>query len=209
MGEDMEESIEVIKNRIKSKRHFDFRKKPLKKTYISNLFSRVLIAIILLLISVIFINLSNENLLMYKKYVFTDSLKFSKINAWYNKTFGESALFKGVVAEKTTAVFNEKLVYTSASMFYDGASLVVGENYLVPTKASGIVVFMGDKDNFGSTIIIQGIDGIDYWYGNIKNSNVKMYEYVESGSLLGETMTEELYMAFVKDGVFLNYEDYI
>lgn len=205
----MEESIEAIKNRIKNKRHLDFSKAPLKSTYISNLFSRVLVAIILLLLSVIFTNLSNDNLLLYKKYVLTDTLEFGSLNAWYTKTFGESALFKGVVADKSLAVFNEKLAYKSSSMFYDGVSLVVGTSYLTPTIESGIVVFMGEKDNFGETIIIQGVDGIDYWYGNIKNSNVKMYEYVEAGSLLGETITEELYMAFVKDGVFLNYEEHI
>ena len=61
------------------------------------------------------------------------------------------------------------------------------------------------KDN---TVIIQRIDGVDEWYGNVENVNVKLYDYVKKGSLLGEA-NNNLYLVYKKDGNTLNYEDYL
>ena len=36
-----------------------------------------------------------------------------------------------------------------------------------------------------------------------------MYDYIEEGTLLGETKDNYLYMVFAKEGKFLNYKDYI
>ena len=51
-------------------------------------------------------------------------------------------------------------------------------------------------------------NGVEVWYGNIDNENVKMYDYISKGSLIGET-NENLYLVFMKDGKILDYEDYI
>ncbi len=72
------------------------------------------------------------------------------------------------------------------------------KNYLVPALNSGIVVFLGDKEDYGNTVIIQQTDGTDVWYGNVDNASVKMYDYVESGSLIGEVTDEKLYLLFKK-----------
>ena len=82
-------------------------------------------------------------------------------------------------------------------------------NYLVPVLESGIVLFIGEKENYGNVIIIEGVDGVDIWYGNMKTTSVKLYDYVESGDLLGETLNDNLYLVYSKDGKFLNYEDYL
>ena len=74
---------------------------------------------------------------------------------------------------------------------------------------SGIVVFIGKKDEYGDTIIIQQIDGIDVWYGNVTNSNIKIYDYVEKGQLLGEVVDNKLYLVFQKKGEYLNYKEYL
>ena len=44
-------------------------------------------------------------------------------------------------------VFNEKLTYEKANVYKDGVELKVDSNYLVPNLESGIVVFMGDKED--------------------------------------------------------------
>lgn len=49
----------------------------------------------------------------------------------------------------------------------------VSNNYLVPTLESGIVVFMGEKEGYGKTIIIEQINGIDVWYSNIEGKILK------------------------------------
>ena len=62
--------------------------------------------------------------------------------------------------------------------YYDGYKLIVNNKYLVPIIESGIVVFIGDIDNYGYTIIIEGIDGVDIWYANVENTSLKVYDYV-------------------------------
>lgn len=179
------------------------------KNYLKNLFSRVLISIIVVLVSLIYINQSDKNLLLYKKYILTDSLPFNKIENYLKKITGNNDILKGTIKDNTQSVFNEKLEYKNISKFYDGCALEVPKNYLIPIIDSGIVVFVGEKDNYGKTIIVQGSNGVDIWYGNVTNENVKIYEYVEKGNLLGETSSEELYLVFMKDGKYLNYEEYI
>ena len=71
-----------------------------------------------------------------------------------------------------------------------------------------MVLFIGDKDNYGKTIIIEDLNGIYYWYGNISTTSLKLYDYVEEGSFICEA-DKTLYMVFSKDYKYLNYEDYI
>jgi len=85
----------------------------------------------------------------------------------------------------------------------------VDTNYLVPVIESGLVVFIGEKENYGNVIIIQGMDGVDIWYGNMSTTSVKLYDYIESGDLLGETLTNNLYLVYSKDGNYLDYEEYL
>ena len=155
-----------------------------KKKYLKLLLIRVLVSIILFLALSIFVNYSSKNLLLFKNNVYDKSFKFSKINKLYNTYFG-----KPVISQDKTIIASKEINYTSANSFKDGAVLN-GVDTIYPYK-SGIVVFVGDKDDYGSTVIIEGMDGIDYWYGNITDKDNK------------------LYVVFMKDNKVLSYEDYI
>lgn len=204
MGENMDNDLERIRKKFKlSNENLS------KNKYLKNLFSRVLLSVIFLLVSVIYIKYSNNNLISYKKVFLERSLPFTKIENTLSKVFGENKILKKVVNEGVTPVFNETLSYTNKTKYYDGVNLEVTKNYLVPLLESGLVVFIGEKENYGHTIIIQGVDGKDIWYGNIENLNVSLYEYVEKGNLLGETKTKDLYLVFQKDGKYLAYDDYV
>ena len=106
-------------------------------------------------------------------------------------------------------MFNEKLDYEKANIYKDGVELTVSNNYLVPNLESGIVVFVGDKEGYGRTVIIEQINGVDVWYSNIKEKDIKLYDYVEKGKLIGEVANNKLYMVFQKEGKYLNYKEYI
>ena len=45
------------------------------------------------------------------------------------------------------------------------------------------------------------------WYSNV-NSSLKLYDYIEKGSLIGESLNNNIYLVYKKDGKVLNYEDY-
>ena len=68
---------------------------------------------------------------------------------------------------------------------------------------------MGNKEGYGNTIIIEQINGIDVWYSNITTTDIKLYDYIEKGKLIGEVVDQKLYMVFQQDGKILNYKEYI
>mgnify|MGYP004573101929 FL=1 len=184
------------------------KKKLVLKKGIRSFINRLLIVTIIFLSCLILIKSNNSFKNNLIKYVYEDSFKFTKLKAIYEKYFGK-ILSIDKVAPKEEAVFNEKLEYTKANVYNDGAVLTVSDNYMVPTLESGIVVFIGEKEGYGSTVIIEQVDGIDVWYSNIKANNIKMYDYIEKGSLIGEVKGKKLYMVFQKDGAFLDYKKYI
>lgn len=134
---------------------------------------------------------------------------FTKVKELYNKYLGSIIPLDNIIKTPVVPVFNEKLSYLSSSKYMDGVELEVQTNYLVPIIESGIVVYIGDKEKYGNTIIIQGMDGIDIWYGSINTSEVNLYDYVEKGNLLGEVKENKLYLIWTKEGNFLNYEEYL
>lgn len=177
-----------------------------KKTRGTIFFIKLLISIVITLVILILIKSSSSFKNSFYKSVYSDNISFTKLKEVYNKYIGDSNILDKVV--KTETVFNEKLSYKKQEKYQDGVKLEVGSNYLVPIEESGIVVFIGEKEVYGNTVIIQRIDGIDEWYGNIDNVNVKLYDYVKKGSLLGEA-NNNLYLVYKKDGNVLNYEEYL
>lgn len=163
----------------------------------------------ILIVAILFLSLSigckSNNGLKEKihDYMYTEDISFTKIKKIYNKYLGGVLPLKET--DSTASVFDEKLEYISSSVYYDGAKLTVKDNYLVPVIREGMVVFIGEKENYGNTVIIEDLDGFEIWYGNIANTNLKLYDYVEKGTPLGE-VNKELYLVYSKDENFLNYE---
>ena len=179
----------------------------MKKNNIGTIFFiKLLISIVITLVILILIKSSSNFKNNFYKHIYSNNISFTKLKGVYNKYIGDFNIFDNVV--KIETVFNEKLMYNSSEKYLDGVKLSIDSNYLVPINESGIVVFIGEKENYGNTVIIQRIDGIDEWYGNIKNVNVKLYDYVSEGELLGEA-SNNLYLVYKKDGNILNYEEYL
>lgn len=194
----MDEYISDAKKR-RNKKSFNVNKKSIK-----NFISKFLLAIIFFLSSIIFTNINDKNLLLYKEYVLTESLPFTKIKGWYEELFGE-VLPKD---DSNKMVIKGHLVYKNIENYKDGEVLTLTTNTLINSLQSGIVVYCGEKDDYKNTVIIQGIDGVDIWYGNLTNVSVKLYDYVEKDKLIGETNSDLLYLVIKKDNNFLKYEDY-
>ena len=209
----MDEIEQIIrKNKLKRERYVDssdikVKKEELPKNlkYVKGLISRVLVAVIFVLGSIIFTNVSDENKELYQKYVLEDSLEFTKINELYKSVFGKVDVTDN--SDKDEVVFGS-ITYTNVEPFKNGVKLTVGMNEVVNVITSGIVVFIGKKDDLGNTIIIQGNDGVDIWYSNITDSDIKVYDYVGAGSILGTSNGEDIYLTISKDGEFMSYEEY-
>ncbi len=205
----MDEELKRFKNKKKNSQKNTFK----INNQQSNIFLKIIVKIILVttltLITIIVLNKDEKLKTNFYKYVFDTNFSFASVNNFYQKNFGSAIPFNELIKEPTVTVFNEELKYEKASLYKDGVTLSVTDDYLVPIMTSGMVVFIGEKEDYGNTVIIQGMDGIDKWYGNIKNINVNLYDYVKEGELLGEVTDNKLYMVFKKEGNVLNYEDYI
>lgn len=177
-----------------------------EKKYIKSLFTRVLISIILFLITSIFINYSDKNLLFYKQNFYNRSFNFSALNKLYEKYFG------GILPFKNN--YNEQMVmgeinYNNNEAYENGVKVFVQDGENIKSFKSGIVIYVGLKENFNQTVIIQGSDGIDYWYGNLDDINVTLYDYVEEGYILGNPLDGVLYLKFIQNGEHLDYKEFI
>ena len=180
-----------------------------KRAPIKSFFIKLMASTVILLV-VLIISKSNPKFKSFiKDKVFNENFSFATINKWYKEKFGDILPVDNLIKENEISVFNEELTYEKAISYKDGAKLQVSNNYLVPAIQSGVVVFIGEKEDYGNVIIVQQVDGIDVWYGNINIKDVKMYDYIEKGSLIGEAKDSSIFIVFQKNEKFLDYKDYI
>lgn len=144
-----------------------------------------------------------------EKKIYQEYLDFSKVRLFYDKYMGgifpiENSFNNGVIS-----VFDEKLVYKNYIDYKDGGSLEVDYNYLVPSINNGLVVYVGEKEGYGNVVIIEGDNELDIWYGNLCNTVVSLYDFVESGSYIGEVCDNKLYLVYTKGNEFLDYKKYL
>ena len=134
-------------------------------------------------------------------------MEFTKINKWYQDKFGK--ILPSVDNESTLVFSDANVTNSKYEKYLDGVKITYDKNNPIAILMGGIVVFIGDKDNYGKTVIIQGNDCINYYYGNITNINVNLYDYLEKDTLIGESLDNYIYLVLEKDGQYLNYEEYI
>ena len=137
--------------------------------------------------------------------ILTKNISFESIKKIYTSYLGTVLPFDKVIT--TTPVFSEKFEYSEINKYKDGISLTVTNNYLVPIQYDGIVVFIGEKEGYGNTVIIES-DNVVMYYSNI-DTLVKLYDEVKKGEYLGETLSNKLYLVFKKDGEVVDYKEFI
>jgi len=184
----------------------DYLKKNNKKKSIIKIFiTKFLVLSLIFLISIICIKKDDNIKTWLDKNVFSKNFSFTQIKNIYTKYLGGILPFDNLMTIEP--VFSEKLEYTSINKYKDGISLTVTNNYLVPIEYSGIVIFVGEKEGYGNTVIIESED-VTIWYCNI-SSDIKLYDEVKKGEYLGETIDNKLYLVFQKEGNIVDYKDYL
>ena len=176
-----------------------------KNNKVFKFFNKLLVCFILFIISLILMKTNPKFKDFISKNLNHNNISFAYLNNLYNKYFG--SVLPSVNVNKTEPVFNEKLEYSSINKYFDGYKLSVSDSYLVPIIESGIVVFNGKMDNYGNVVIIEGKDGVNIWYGNLNNINVKLYDYVNIGEYIGDC-NKELYLVFNKNKDFISFDEY-
>ena len=166
--------------------------------------SKLLLSIIFILTSLIYMNISDDTKSNFEKNVLEDNIDFYDINQVYDKYVGD-----GEKKSDTELTFNDSIIASEVISYGDSYRLNVGNDYLINIMKPGIIVYIGDKEGLGNTVIVQGNDGVDYWYSNIDNLSVNLYDYIEKDILLGVSRTEYVYLTFVRNGEYVDYEEFI
>ena len=202
---DTSKYLDKINNKNNNKKN---NKEPLQKHNLKGLINKLLLLIVLFLINLIAMKSNTNYKELIEEKIYNNNFSFTKIKNFYNKYLGGVEALDGIV-NNTTPVFNETLTYNNESIYHDGVKLEVSTSYLVPVIEDGLVVFVGEKENYGNVIIVEGLNGINIWYGNMANTSIKLYDYVEKGQLLGEVKDNTLYLVYSKEDKFLNYQEYL
>lgn len=178
-----------------------------ENNFFKNLIIKVLVCLVLFLCFLIGIKkIEGFDKIIYNN-VYNSNISFAMLNSWYNEHFG--SLFLDDEIKKDVVVFNDSIVYSSKKDYLDGVELSVSDNYLVPILKDGIVVFIGEKDNYGSVVIVEDEEGLDTWYCNVSVGNINMYDYVKQGDYIGEVKENRLILVFQKKGQIEDYKKYI
>ena len=174
---------------------------------ISNLLFKLLICAFLLLNILIINKFYPDFTLKIKNDIFNKSFNFVKINALSKKIIGRN-VFYFENKNSLVNISNNEINNAISEKYYDGEKFYVSKDLPIGTIQSGIVIFKGEKENFGNTIIIQGTDGYNIWYGNLSNINANLYTYVEKNSLIGSSKDNYIYLLIEKSGNYYTYEEY-
>ncbi len=177
-----------------------------KIKYLKHLITRILISLILIICIATYIKIDDDNSSLVDKYLFKDNLKFTKINKWYQDKFGNIV---PNIKDNSLYVFSNNIKENEYTTYKDGVKINYQKNSPVTLLNGGIVIFIGEKEGYNNTIIVQGNDGIDYTYGNITNVSVNLYDYIEKDTLIGEALDNYIYLILEKDGQIMNYEEYL
>ncbi len=166
-----------------------------KKTWIKKLISKFF-TIIIFTMSILIISNFNPK---FRSFLIDDVL---------NKTM-DFTLFNNII-DNFTNVFTppkaDKVVNNEiekSEEYLDGKKIYMTSTDQVYLKNSGIVTFIGEKEGYGNTIIIQQSDGYYAWYGNI-NESIKLYDYVESGNSIGTSSNFYYYVLYKDDTPITN-----
>ncbi len=177
-----------------------------KSSKLLRILNKGLSAILIGLIALIVMEYSPKFKTFMNEEVLGKNLSFGFIGKLYNKYFGEVL---PVDNESVVKVFNEKISYTNIEKYQDGEILEVTKNYLVPALNSGVVVFVGEKDDLGKVIVVEQEDNKTVTYGYILNTSLNLYDYIEKGSFIGEVSDTKLYLSILGDNNYLDLETYL
>ena len=182
------------------------KEESIESKIIKKLLLKSLICVLLFILYLIF----NKQSIGFKdtiyNNIYSSNISFAKINHWYESYFGSLFPIKTI---NEVQVFSESIAYKEKHKYEEGVLLKVSEKYIVPSINDGIIIYIGNKEKYGKTIIIADENGLDTWYSNINIGNVNIYDYVNKGDYLGEAIDGRLIMVFQKDGKYEDYEKYI
>lgn len=164
-------------------------KKPVKKA---------LWTIIFVLIGMILTKQNPELKSIIKEAIYEKSLPMMSLREKYNQYFSWNK------NEENQRVISEKIKYKQKEKTKTGVKLIVNQQQPIPLLESGMIILVDQNK-----VIIEQIDGVTATYSNIIINQYKLYDYIEKGEILGESLEDEIYISFSKEGNYYDYKQYL
>ncbi|MGJ7920558.1 peptidoglycan DD-metalloendopeptidase family protein [Neobacillus sp. LXY-4] len=146
--------------------------------------------------------------------------QFAAVSDWYEGKFGKPlALFPVPNGESNKAEEENGLHYAlpaSGKILEDfeesGQRVMIetAKDASVEAMGEGMVRFVGEKEGFGKTVVIQHADKSESWYGNLSDISVNLYDFIEKGKQVGTVTNSDssekgsFYFAIKKDENFID-----
>ena len=169
---------------------------------------KTLIVAVIFLVSLIFVKKSDKNKEIIKKTVYKNSISFAKIYGIYKDYLGDVVPFKNIFKNNVKLASSDKISYEKIEKEGNGYTLTVSDDYALQSLKSGIVIETKKDDKYNNIIKIQDKNGLNITYGYLNDLNVKLYDYVEKGEILGRC-SKKVYLIFEKKDKYLSYEKYL
>ena len=167
----------------------------------------------------------------YVRAALTEEFPFARVAAWYDRTFSGAPSFipafgdkKGNhPAEKVNALPDRAFVapvsgnvVAAYSALHPAIELRTSPDAEVKAAATGRVVFVGEKEDIGLTVIVQHANRQETLYGFLAESYVAKNDWVEGGKPIGRVSGEpsvpaagRLYFAVSKNNQYVNPADVV
>lgn len=135
---------------------------------------------------------------------FEEEFPFAAATAWYEERFGSPLAFlpfednlentsQQPVSEPTDS-FAVPVSGTVAESFSEngkGIVLDTGQDESIEAIKGGVVVHTGPHEDWDLAVAVQHYEGGESWYGMMDNVEVKLYDHVSTGTVLGSVDTKE------------------
>lgn len=146
--------------------------------------------------------------------VMEEEFHFAAVSKWYEERFGSPIAFFSPNPSSDRAENSHYAVPASGQVlesFKDNGQGVTIQTTkkIVEAMNEGIVIEAGKKEKTGLTVIVQHADGTETWYGNLKEIDVALYDFVEMGAPIGQVNQNEneqgtYYFAIKKGDQFID-----
>lgn len=185
------------------------------------LFKVLASACLVLVVAILFRN-GPESLQPVKNFVtksMEQDFQFTAVSEWYEGQFGKPlALFPSDnnQDDEEIHVEQEYALPAAARILEDfgenGKRIMIEteKGAAVTAMSEGRVLYIGEEDGFGNTVIIQHGDKSETWYGNLDEIHVSLYESVKIGTDIGvateaaDGMKGAFYFAIKKGDDFID-----
>ncbi len=156
--------------------------------------------------------------------VYQKEFQFATVSNWFENTVGKPFAFlpedsvKKAKNDDTDSHFATPATGTIMKSFVkDGQGVLIKttNSTSVDTIKEGVVIYAGEKETHGKTVIVQHSDKSESWYAHLQEIDVNLYEQIKKGTKVGKVSPSdepgkgEFYFALKANGKFIDPNEVI